>query len=53
MKKTEEDGIFYCQETPIIEAIDLNTVECVIGRARDGNRWGIMDRNDTITEIEC
>jgi hypothetical protein len=53
MNKTEEDGITYCHCPSIIEAVDLNTVERVVGRVRNGNRWGIVDRNDTVTEIEC
>jgi hypothetical protein len=27
-----------------IYAIDLNTVECVVGRVHDRNRWTIVDR---------
>jgi hypothetical protein len=29
--------------TPI--AIDLRTVECVVGRVQRGNEWGIIDRS--------
>ncbi|KAF8487603.1 hypothetical protein JB92DRAFT_2952457 [Gautieria morchelliformis] len=28
---------------PIV--IDLRTVECVVGRVRRGNEWGIVDRS--------
>jgi hypothetical protein len=53
MNKTEEDGIPYCHGPSVVEAVDLNTVECVIGRVRNGNTWGIVDQCDMVTEVEC
>ncbi|KAF7761920.1 hypothetical protein Agabi119p4_9912 [Agaricus bisporus var. burnettii] len=52
MKEALEDGVSYCQESSVLEAVDLNTLECVVGRVRDGNRWGIVDRSNAVTQIE-
>ena len=32
-------------ETTAQVVIDLRTVECVVGRVRRGNEWGIIDRS--------
>ena len=34
---------------PII--IDPSTVECVVGRVRDGNEWGAIDRSRDIARM--
>lgn len=35
---------FYKQEGPL-ELVDMNCVQCVVGRMKDGNEWAILDRN--------
>jgi hypothetical protein len=38
---------FYTYEEPLkpIEVVDLQTIECVVGRIHDGDRWTIIDRS--------
>ena len=36
-------AIYEAMTAPII--IDLRTVECVVGRVKRGNEWGIIDRS--------
>ena len=37
-------GITFYKELGPIYSIDLNTVECVVGRVHDRGRWAIVDR---------
>ena len=30
------------------EVVDLNTVKCVVGRVKDGDQWGIVDRSPVV-----
>jgi hypothetical protein len=32
-------------ETTVPVVVDLRTVECVVGRVKQGNEWGIVDRS--------
>ncbi|KIL60634.1 hypothetical protein M378DRAFT_83455 [Amanita muscaria Koide BX008] len=47
VKVSEKDssGIQYYKELGSIMVIDLNVVQCVVGRIRDRNRWAIVDRS--------
>jgi hypothetical protein len=40
---TRELTTYEATTAPII--IDLRTIECVVGRVRRGNEWGIIDRS--------
>ncbi|EKM74305.1 hypothetical protein AGABI1DRAFT_48245, partial [Agaricus bisporus var. burnettii JB137-S8] len=44
----EHNNIYYRDVGPI-EVIDLNTVECLVGRVWDQNLWAIVDRSYTRT----
>jgi hypothetical protein len=43
--ETDAFGINYYEEMGEIEIVDLEMVQCVIGRIRDRNRWAIVDRS--------
>ena len=42
---------FYKQEG-IVEVVDLNTIQCVVGRAKQtqGGWWGLIDRSGPLAE---
>jgi hypothetical protein len=50
VKITETDSfsINYYEEMGEIEIVDLEMIQCVIGRIRDRNRWAIVDRSQII-----
>ena len=33
------------QEMELVRAFDIATIDCVVGRIRVGDRWGIIDRS--------
>jgi hypothetical protein len=41
----QENNLIYYHDSGPIEIIDLNTVECVVGRVWDRNSWAIVDRS--------
>jgi hypothetical protein len=43
--ETDAFGTNYYEEMAEIEIVDLEMVQCVIGRIRDRNRWAIVDRS--------
>ena len=43
-------GLFYQATGPIV-FIDLNQVQCVIGRILDRGKWAIVDRSSSVAEI--
>lgn len=46
--KAEKRGqIYYYEDLGRLEVVDLNSVECVVGRVCTENRWGIVDRGTT------
>jgi hypothetical protein len=47
VKVSEKDsfGIHYYKELGPIMIVDLNVVQCVVGRIRDRNQWAIVDRS--------
>lgn len=42
---------FYEQDGPV-EVVDLNAVQCVVGRVRDRGRWAIIDRSGALAQIQ-
>jgi len=48
VKQTLENNIYYYKEVGVIEAVDLTTVDCVVGRIWDQGRWAIVDQSDSI-----
>ncbi|XP_006459841.1 hypothetical protein AGABI2DRAFT_142250 [Agaricus bisporus var. bisporus H97] len=48
--KITQKNNFYCyRDTGTFQVIDLNTVQCVVGRVNDGDRWSIVDRTGVST----
>jgi hypothetical protein len=39
-------GIPYYTKMGRIEAVDLNTVQCLVGRVYDRKKWAIIDRSE-------
>lgn len=31
-----------------VDVVDIGTIDCLIGRVRDGNRWATVDRTDVL-----
>lgn len=53
LKVRVENNLIYYSETGPIELVDLETVQCLIGRVWDRNRWGIIDRsNVTMAQLD-
>ena len=49
--KAELQGqIYYYEDVSQLEVVDLNSVECVVGRVHTENWWGIVDQSTT-TEL--
>jgi hypothetical protein len=48
VKATLRNGIHYYKEFGVNEVVDLNTVQCVVGRVRDRDEWAIIDRSDDV-----
>jgi hypothetical protein len=50
---TQEDTyqypvVWYEGELGTGEVVDANTIQCAVGRVRDGNRWWIIDRSSAL-----
>jgi hypothetical protein len=44
--KTElHKGIYSYKDSGVIEVVDLNTIQCVVGRVKVGGQWVILDRS--------
>jgi hypothetical protein len=54
VKISETDGfdIDYYEEMGEIEIVDLEMVQCVVGRIRDRNRWAIIDRSRSSAQLQ-
>ena len=44
-------GLYYRPATGPITFIDLNQVQCVIGRILDRGKWAIVDRSTSVAQI--
>jgi hypothetical protein len=47
VKATLRNGLYYYKDFGADEVVDLNTVQCVVGRVKDRSEWTIVDRSDT------
>lgn len=45
--KGSNSNILYYSEEGHLEVVDMNCVQCLIGRVRDGEEWAICDRAGT------
>ena len=48
VKATLRDGLYYYKDFGADEVVDLNTVQCVVGRVKDRGEWTIVDRSDNV-----
>jgi hypothetical protein len=48
VKVTLRDGIYSYKEFGVEEVVDLNTVQCVVGRVKDRGEWSIIDQSDSM-----
>jgi hypothetical protein len=42
------DGIYYYKEFGHDEIVDLESIQCVVGRIQDRGKWAIIDRSDSM-----
>jgi hypothetical protein len=42
-----ENGIYYYTREGHLEVVDVNCVQCLVGRVKDGNEWAIVDRSES------
>jgi hypothetical protein len=45
LRMKAENGIYYYSREGPLEVIDLNCVQCLVGRIKDDNGWAIVDRS--------
>jgi hypothetical protein len=48
---TDHCGINYYQQLGPVVVVDLTSVQCVVGRIRDCNKWAIVDRSESLAQI--
>ena len=48
VKATLRNGIYYYKNFGADEVVDLNTLQCVVGRVQDRDEWAIIDRSDNV-----
>ena len=48
VKATLRNGIYYYKNFGVDEVVDLNALQCVVGRIRDRDEWAVIDRSDNV-----
>jgi hypothetical protein len=48
VKAKLKDGIYYYKEFGLDEVVDLETIQCVVGRIQDRGKWALIDRSDSM-----
>jgi hypothetical protein len=48
--QVERLGIKYYSREGAVHVIDITSVQCVVGRIRDRNRWAIIDRSGSLAQ---
>ena len=48
VKTTLRNGIYYYKIFGVDEIVDLDTLQCVVGRIWDRDEWAIIDRSDNV-----
>jgi hypothetical protein len=46
-QRKRENNIYYYSWEGHLEVVDINCIQCLVGRVKDGNEWAIVDRSDT------
>ena len=47
---TDQCGINYYEDLGPMEFVDLNQIECVVGRIKDRSKWSIIDRSKLLVQ---
>ena len=42
------DGIYYYEEFGVDEVVDLEKVQCVVGRIKDRGKWALIDQSNSM-----
>ena len=42
-------NIYYYSREGSLEVVDVNCIQCGVGRIKDGNKWAIVDRSEEHT----
>jgi hypothetical protein len=48
VKATLRNGIYYYKNFGVDKVVDLNMLQCVVGRIRDRDEWAIIDLSDNV-----
>ena len=48
VKATLRNGIYYYKNFGVDEVVDLNMLQCIVGRIQDRDKSGIIDRSDNV-----
>ena len=48
VKAKLKDGIYYYKEFGLDEAVDLEMIQCVVGRIQDRGEWALIDQSDSV-----
>ena len=48
VKTTLRNGIYYYKNSGADEVVDLSTLQCVVGRVQDGDKWAIIDWSNNV-----
>jgi hypothetical protein len=48
VKATVRNGTYYFKEFGAEEVVDLDTLQCVVGRVKDRGEWAIVDRSENV-----
>jgi hypothetical protein len=41
-----DNRIYYYSREGQLEVVDVNCIQCLVGRVKDGNEWAIVDRSE-------
>lgn len=48
VKTTLRNSIYYYKHFGVEEVVDLNNLQCVVGRIRDRDEWVIIDQSNNV-----
>ena len=48
VKTTLRNSIYYYKNLGADEVVDLDMLQCVVGRVQDRDEWAIIDRSDNV-----
>ncbi|XP_006462021.1 hypothetical protein AGABI2DRAFT_143727 [Agaricus bisporus var. bisporus H97] len=51
IRSFQENNVNYYTNLGPIKIVDLSAIECVVGRVKDGNHWGVVDRSNVAENV--